>query len=79
MVLNITSDLEVVLNEVAARQGVSPEEVAIKALKDRSVRRRSSRKMTGAVYYWPRVRTVECLFQTKPSAAKESTIDGLSR
>ncbi len=40
MVLNIGSDLEAVLNEAASRQGVTAEELAIKALKDRFVRPR---------------------------------------
>ena len=40
MVLNLSSDLEAVLNEVASRQGVTAEELAIKALKDRFVRPR---------------------------------------
>jgi hypothetical protein len=38
MVLNIAPDLEAALNEVASRQGVSAEELAIKALKDRFAR-----------------------------------------
>ena len=40
MVLNLSSDLESVLNEAASRQGVTAEELAIKALKDRFVRPR---------------------------------------
>lgn len=40
MVLNLSSDLESVLNEVASRQGITVEELAIKALKDRFVRPR---------------------------------------
>lgn len=38
MVLNISSDLEGFLNDAARRQGVTAEELAIKALKDRFVR-----------------------------------------
>ena len=40
MVLNLSSDLESALNEVASRQGVTAEELAIKVLKDRFVRPR---------------------------------------
>ncbi len=40
MVLNLSSDLEAVLNEAASRQGVTAEELAIRALKDRFVRPR---------------------------------------
>ena len=40
MVLNLSSDLEAVLNEAASRQGMTAEELAIKALKDRFVRPR---------------------------------------
>jgi len=38
MVLNISSDLEAVLNEAASHQGVTAEELAIKALKERFAR-----------------------------------------
>jgi len=38
MVLNLGSDLETVLIQVASRQGITAEELAIKALKDRFVR-----------------------------------------
>jgi hypothetical protein len=38
MVLNLGSDLEAVLIQVASRQGITAEELAIKALKDRFVR-----------------------------------------
>jgi hypothetical protein len=38
MVLNLSSDLEAVLNEAASRQGVTAEELAINALKDRFAR-----------------------------------------
>ena len=37
MVLNLGSDLETVLIQVASRQGITAEELAIKALKDRFV------------------------------------------
>jgi hypothetical protein len=40
MVLSISSDLEAVLKEVASRHGVTAEELAIKALKDRFMRPR---------------------------------------
>ena len=40
MVLNISSELEAVLNETASRQGVTAEELAIKTLKDRFIRPR---------------------------------------
>jgi hypothetical protein len=40
MVLNISSDLEAVLNEAAMRQGVTAAELAIKTLKDRFARPR---------------------------------------
>jgi hypothetical protein len=40
MVLHIGSDLEAFLKEAAARQGVTVEEIAVKALKDRFVRPR---------------------------------------
>ncbi len=38
MVLNLSADLESFLNEAASRQGVTAEELAIEALKDRFVR-----------------------------------------
>jgi hypothetical protein len=40
MVLNLGSDLEAILNEAASRQGITAEELAIKALEDRYVRPR---------------------------------------
>lgn len=37
MVINVDSELEAALNDVARRQGVPPEALALKALRDRFV------------------------------------------
>lgn len=37
MVINLDSELEAALNDVANRQGVAPEALALKALRDRFV------------------------------------------
>ena len=67
MVITLGPEVEAALNEVARRQGVAPDVLAVNALRDRFLAAAAiSRGMSGSEVYSRRRGTVEFPFPTQP-------------